>query len=81
MSTSPPAAVRLPKTVWLLMLVVACAHFNRVGIAVAGNELIKGEYQITPKMMGYVYSAFLVVYTLAMLPGGLLIDRFAPAVH
>ena len=76
MSTSPPAAARLPKTVLLLMLVVACAHFNRVGISVAGNELIIGEYKIKPEKMGYVYSAFLVTYTLAMLPGGLLIDRF-----
>jgi len=66
----------MPKTVFLLMLVVACAHFNRVGISVAGNERIMSEYQIEPKTMGYVYSAFLVTYTLAMLPGGLFIDRF-----
>jgi len=66
----------MPKTVFLLMLVVACAHFNRVGIAVAGTERIIPEYGIDPAMMGLVYSAFLVIYTLAMLPGGLLIDRF-----
>ncbi len=75
-STSTRAPVKLPKTVFLLMLVVACAHFNRVGISVAGNERIMDEYGIKPEQMGYVYSAFLVTYTLAMLPGGLLIDRF-----
>jgi MFS family permease len=60
----------------LLMLVVACAHFNRVGITVAGAERLIPEYGIDPDNMGLVYSAYLGVYTLAMLPGGLLIDRF-----
>ncbi|MFI5459650.1 MAG: MFS transporter [Isosphaerales bacterium] len=76
MSTPPPAALGMPKTVFLLMLVVACAHFNRVGITVAGTERIIPEYGIDPAKMGLVYSAFLAIYTLAMLPGGLLIDRF-----
>jgi len=58
------------------MLVVACSHFNRVGISVAGAERIIPEYGIDPDTMGLVYSAYLGVYTLAMLPGGLLIDRF-----
>jgi len=66
----------MPKTVFLLTLVVVCAHFNRVGISVAGTERIIPEYGISPAKMGVVYSAFLLVYTLAMLPGGLLIDRF-----
>jgi len=66
----------MPKTVFLLLLVVACAHFNRVGITVAGTERIIPEYGIDPAKMGLVYSAFLAIYTLAMLPGGLLIDRF-----
>jgi ACS family glucarate transporter-like MFS transporter len=66
----------MPKTVFLLMLVVACAHFNRVGISVAGSERIISRYQISPQSMGLVYSAYLAIYTLAMLPGGLLIDRF-----
>jgi len=74
--TPPPAAAGIPKTVFLLMLVVACAHFNRVGISVAGTERIMSEYGISPEKMGLVYSAYLAIYTLAMLPGGLLIDRF-----
>jgi ACS family glucarate transporter-like MFS transporter len=58
------------------MLVVACAHFNRVGISVAGSERIISEEGISPEKMGLVYSAYLAIYTLAMLPGGLMIDRF-----
>jgi MFS transporter, ACS family, D-galactonate transporter len=63
-------------TVLLLMLVVAMGHFNRIGISVAGAERIIPEYNIAPRSMGMVYSAFLVIYTLAMLPGGWFIDRF-----
>jgi len=66
----------MPRTVFLLMLVVACAHFNRVSISVAGTERIISHYGISPERMGLVYSAYLAIYTLAMLPGGLLIDRF-----
>ena len=63
-------------TVFLLMVVVATGQFNRISISVAGAERIIPQYGIDPKHMGMVYSAFLVIYTLAMLPGGWFIDRF-----
>ncbi len=72
LSTPPPAR----RTVLLLMCVVACGHFNRVGISVAGTERIIPAYGISAEKMGMVYSAFLVFYTLAMFPGGWFIDRF-----
>lgn len=62
--------------VTLLMLVAAVGHFNRVGMSVAGAERIIPQYEIQPAKMGLVYSAFLLCYTLAMLPGGWFIDRF-----
>ncbi len=62
-------------TVGLLMLVVGTAQFNRVAISVAGAEHIIGESGISETWMGWVYSAFLLFYTLAMLPAGWLIDR------
>jgi MFS family permease len=58
------------------MLVVATGHYNRIGISVAGAERIVPEYGVAPERMGLVYSAFLLIYTLAMLPGGWFIDRF-----
>jgi MFS transporter, ACS family, D-galactonate transporter len=74
--TNPRMAAPWGGTVLLLMLVVAMGHFNRIGISVAGAERIIHQYSITPTRMGMVYSAFLVIYTLAMLPGGWFIDRF-----
>jgi ACS family D-galactonate transporter-like MFS transporter len=60
------------------MLVVAMGHFNRIGIAVAGSERIIPRLGVSSDKMGMVYSAFLLIYTLAMLPGGWFIDRFGP---
>lgn len=68
----------LLRTVPLLMLVVATAHLNRVGMAVAGAERIVPDDHVDPESMGLVYSSYLVVYTLLMLPGGWFIDRFGP---
>lgn len=60
------------------MLVVATAHFNRIGISVAGDEWIIPRYGVSADKMGMVYSSYLLTYTLAMLPGGWFIDRFGP---
>ncbi|HEV3122906.1 MAG TPA: MFS transporter [Isosphaeraceae bacterium] len=65
----------------ILAIVMAIAfmnHFNRLSMSVAGTDAIMRDYSIEPTRMGFVYSAFLIVYTLAMLPGGWLIDRYGP---
>src|SRR5688572_6785298 len=61
------------------MLYAGLAQFNRVGISVAGSEVFIRDYGISETKMGWVYTAFLVVYTLGMLPGGWLIDRIGAA--
>ena len=53
-------------------------HFNRVGISVVGKQLIAGG-TFSEVEMGTIYSAFLLVYTICMLPGGWWIDRVGPA--
>src|SRR4051812_42055799 len=63
-------------TVALLMATAALGHFNRVGMAVAGGERLMKEYGLSETELGMVYSAFLLSYTLCMIPGGWLIDRF-----
>src|ERR1700722_13153488 len=73
---SSAGAIPRVSTVPLLMLVVAMAHYNRVSISVAGGERIIAQYGISPELMGWIYSSFLIFYTLAMLPGGWFIDRF-----
>src|SRR5260370_3045329 len=59
----------------LLMALCFLSHFNRVSISVAGNDRIMEQYTISPTKMGAVYSAFLLVYSIGMIPGGFFIDR------
>lgn len=66
------------RLVMLLMAICFLAHFNRVSMPVAGDLRIMAEYGIDPTRMGVIYSAFLVAYTLFMIPGGWLIDRRGP---
>src|SRR5262245_53521163 len=76
-STGRPTWVR-----WqIVALIVAYAflcHFNRYSIQAAGNDHIMKEYSISKTKMGLIYSAYLLVYTVCMTPGGWLIDRFGP---
>jgi len=63
---------------WIIVLLMgyaALGHFNRVGISVAGDEMFIPKLGIPETRMGWVYTAFLIVYTIGMLPGGWLIDR------
>jgi MFS family permease len=85
MNGSPdPVAGKLPaRATWVrwrivaLLVAFSClSWFLRVSISVAYNERIQDQLGITPTEMGYVYSAFLVVYMLCMTPGGWFIDRF-----
>src|SRR5688572_15205122 len=54
------------------------SHLNRISMSIAGDERIMKQYGIAPDKMGMVYSAFLLVYTMFMIPGGFFIDRFGP---
>ena len=62
----------------LLMGIAFLGHFNRLSITVAGNAHFIGPDKLSAEQMGMVYSAFLLVYTLGMLPGGWVIDRLGP---
>src|SRR5262245_9051216 len=71
----PPTRVRW-RIVALLMAYVAFCHFNRISMSVAGTEQIMPRYGIDETVMGTVYSAYLLIYTLCMTPGGWFIDRY-----
>jgi MFS family permease len=60
----------------LLMSLCFISHLNRISMSVAGDARIMKQYDITPEEMGWVYSAFLIVYTVVMIPGGIFIDRY-----
>ena len=64
----------------LLMGLCFISHFNRASMASAGDERIMQQFGISTEQMGIVYSAFLIVYTIFMIPGGFFIDRFGPRV-
>jgi MFS transporter, ACS family, D-galactonate transporter len=65
--------------VLMLMVYAGLGHFNRVGISVAGSEVFIKDLGLTATQMGMVYTTFLIVYTIGMLPGGWLIDRIGAA--
>ncbi len=73
----PPTHIRW-RILALLMAFAWLCHFNRVSISVAGTEAIMPQYGIDETSMGAVYSAYLVAYTLCMMPAGWLIDRIGP---
>ncbi|MEX1229845.1 MAG: MFS transporter [Planctomycetaceae bacterium] len=58
-----------------LMMIAFMAHFNRISISVAGTERLIEQYGFSTTEMGFVYSAFLMMYTIFMTPGGWLIDK------
>lgn len=64
----------------VVMLMALCfiSHLNRISMSVAGDERIMKQFSISPEKMGIVYSSFLLVYTIFMIPGGFFIDRFGP---
>lgn len=80
--TDPTSKLPDTKVRWmivaLLMGFTFLGHFNRTTMAVAGSERLTGPNGMTDQQMGWIYSTFLFVYTLLMLPGGRVIDRFGP---
>jgi MFS family permease len=64
----------------LLMALCFISHFNRASMASAGDERIMKQFGISTKEMGVVYSAFLLIYTIFMIPGGFFIDRYGPRI-
>ncbi|MCE9534406.1 MAG: MFS transporter [Planctomycetes bacterium] len=67
---------------WLIIALLVChafmGHFSRVSMSVVGSERFIGPGKLSEQQMGFIYSTFLIVYTIGMLPGGYLIDRVGP---
>jgi sugar phosphate permease len=58
--------------IWLMM---AVAYLDRVNITIAGPT-ISDALHLSPRMFGFVLSAFTLGYALMQIPGGYLADRF-----
>ena len=74
---NPPISIPWTRLV-LLLAMIGLAHFNRIIISVAGTDWIIPKQGIEPTQMGMVYSSYLLIYTLAMSPGGWFSDHFGP---
>jgi len=78
----PPSSAPVTQVRWhivaMLMGLCLISHVNRASMSVAGTDRIMGQFSINPVQMGVVYSAFLLVYSICMIPGGLFIDRCGP---
>jgi MFS transporter, Spinster family, sphingosine-1-phosphate transporter len=63
---------------WLMFAVNAVNYLDRL-LAVAVGPTLKAQFHLTDRDVGLLSSAFLLVYTLAAIPLGLLADRVARA--
>ena len=75
----PPYALSPVRFLIVLLMVLfsIMSYFDRTIMSVAGPGIIK-EFGLSETQMGFVYSAFLLGYTLMMIPGGHLSDRLGP---
>ncbi len=63
---------------WLMFAINALNYLDRF-LAVAVGPIIKSEFHLRDQDIGTLASAFLLVYTLAAVPAGLLADRVSRA--
>jgi len=76
MSARPTTHIRWLLVFWLFVL-SAVSFLDRVNISVAG-VLLRSDYGLSPVQLGWVFSSFLVSYTLFQTVGGRLADRLGP---
>jgi MFS transporter, ACS family, glucarate transporter len=74
----PPtgAPVRYLLVAWI-MVISAVSYLDRTNIAIAGVEIGR-EFHIDNTQLGWIFSAFLVGYSVFQIPGGALARRFGP---
>jgi len=68
------------KRVWIyafLFTLTLINYVDRVSLSVA-SQALKEEFDISPVAMGYLFSSFVWLYFLALIPMGYLVGRFGP---
>ena len=63
----------------LMVLLSILTYFDRHIIAIAGPGIIR-EFSLSETQMGTIYSAYLLSYSIVMIPGGWLADVFGPRI-
>lgn len=68
------------KRVWIyafLFTLTLINYIDRVSLSVA-SKVLQEEFQISPVAMGYLFSSFVWLYFVALIPMGYLVGRFGP---
>ncbi|MHB8528748.1 MAG: MFS transporter [Caulobacteraceae bacterium] len=64
---------------WIILSLLTCfsvvSYIERINLTVAAR-FIRDEFKLSDSQIGWSFSIFLVSYTAAQLPAGLLVDRF-----
>ncbi|WP_347557883.1 MFS transporter [Robbsia sp. KACC 23696] len=58
-----------------LFLLTVVNYVDRVALSIASPQISK-EFSLSPVNLGYLFSSFLWLYAVALIPMGLLVDRF-----
>jgi ACS family glucarate transporter-like MFS transporter len=58
-----------------LFVLTTINYTDRVALSVAAKP-VSVEFGLTPVEMGYLFSSFLWMYIICLIPVGLLVDRF-----
>ena len=73
----PPAVPGAYKIVAVLCSAYVVSHFYRSSVGVIGPDLMRGM-ALSPEALGTLAGTFFVVFGLAQIPVGVLLDRFGP---
>lgn len=68
------------KRIWIyafLFTLTLINYVDRVSLSVA-SKVLKDEFDISPVAMGYLFSSFVWLYFVALIPMGYLVGRFGP---
>lgn len=71
--------IRTARPIFWLLFAINCVNYLDRLVALAFGATLKAEFHLTDGAIGFVSSAFLLVYTLAAVPMGLVADRLSRA--
>jgi len=77
---APKQALTQKKRIWIYVFLFTLTLINyvdRVSLSVASHAL-KEEFGISPIAMGYLFSSFVWLYFVALIPMGYLVGRYGP---
>ncbi|MGI4718553.1 MAG: MFS transporter [Janthinobacterium lividum] len=79
-AVTPKQAIGQRKRIWIyvfLFTLTLINYIDRVSLSVASHAL-KEEFDISPVAMGYLFSSFVWLYFVALIPMGYLVGRYGP---